>query len=110
MQNQTKNWTCYEQQPLASVTTTSSTATQFSTAGGKGATDARLINRGTVDVFVAFGDSTVVAYASASAAGKKQYLVRAEEDLIVEKGLGQYFAAITDTGTSILMVEAGQGN
>lgn len=110
MQNQIKNFQCYEQQPLTSVTTSASAAKQFTTTAGQGACDARIVNYGTVACQIKFGDATVVAVNTAAAAGTAQHYLLPGEDIIVSKDQAQYFSAITDTGSTSIIVHAGQGN
>ncbi len=109
MQNQNRNWCCFERQVITTVSTTAS-STHFTTTLGIEASDARIINTGANAMNVRFGDSSVTAMNTAGSAGVKEYYLQPSQDIVVEKSQAAYVSAITDSGTSSLVIEAGQGN
>lgn len=108
MQNQIKNFQCQEQQVLTATTSTQTVT--FATADAQAASDARIVNTGTVGVQIKFGDSTVTAVNSASASGTAQHYLLPGEDIIVSKDQATSFAAIADSSTAKIFVHAGRGN
>lgn len=69
-----------------------------------------IVNNGTQGAQIAFGNSSVVAVNTASAAGTNQVYVAAGSTLTVGTNGNQYFSAITDTSTTSLILHLGAGS
>ena len=115
-----QNFACVEQRSNLAIGTTASAAAQFTYANvplssvncnvSTNGTDCMVINTGAVGAQLAFGGSTVVAVNTAAAGGTKQYFIPAGAVMIVSKGANLWWSAITDTGTTGLILHAGQGD
>ena len=97
-----QNFSCGKQVNNTSIGTTASAAALMSVSPNF--TDCMIVNNGTQGAQVAFGGSGVVAVNTAAAGGTTQVYVPAGTNG------NQYFSAITDTGTTSLIVHAGAGS
>lgn len=106
---ESRNFACFEQQPLA--VTGSNSQGSFTTVEGQNAKGCLVANYGSAGVQLKFGPTAQTAVVTASAAGTKQYYIPAGAVMTIEKGSGAlFFAAITDTGTTNLILMAGEGS
>lgn len=104
-----RNFACYEQQPLS--VTSSNSQGSFSTVDGQNAKGCLIVNYGSAGVQLKFGPNAQTAVATASAGGTKQYYIPAGAVMTVEKGSGAlFYAAITDSGSTSLILMAGEGS
>lgn len=109
-----QNFTSAIQRSNTSVGTTASAAALLTTSPNY--PDVMVVNNGTAGVQLAFGNNTVVAVNTAAAGGTTQVYIPAGAVMIV--GLGnaagvtgnQYYSAITDSGTSSIILHVGAGS
>ena len=103
-----QNFSCGKQVNNTSIGTTASAAALMSVSPNF--TDCMIVNNGTQGAQVAFGGSGVVAVNTAAAGGTTQVYVPAGTTMVVSTNGNQYFSAITDTGTTSLIVHVGAGS
>jgi hypothetical protein len=109
-----QNFTTAIQRSNTSVGTTASAAALLTTSPNY--VDVMVVNNGTNGVQLAFGNNTVVAVNTAAAGGTTQTYVPAGAVMTI--GLGnasgvtgnQYYSAITDSGTSGIILHVGVGS
>lgn len=91
--------------------TTSSARIAFvSTQDGIPASDILLFNSGTVNVFVAFGDSTVTALGPVNGTPANGMVLGAGSYLVFNKGINTYIAAVTASSTATVYFYQGYGS
>jgi hypothetical protein len=97
--------TAFHPEPASTVNLAVTNATgRVQLAGTRGASKAiRVVNKGSADVFIEFGDSTVVA---AVATGM---IVPANQTEVFDVGLATHMAAITAASTATLYATSGVG-
>lgn len=101
------NFTVFDQQ--VKTVTTGGVSGQFS-ANGQKATQVMLVNTGSAGCQVIFSaTSPPTAVNSASASGTRQIYVPAGAVITTEVGNCNYFNAITDSGSTQLILHAGEG-
>lgn len=104
-----QNFNCREVQ-IGAATSTSSLAT-FTTIEGVDALDCRVVNIGTVGVWVlAVPPAGTVKNIAGGVAGTKASYILPGEDIVIGKGKNANIALITDTGTAQVILHAGTGS
>lgn len=91
--------------------TNSSTPGTFTTVGGIAGLDCLVENTGTNGAFLAFGMASppTVKNTSGGVAGTAAIYIPASAIMVIGKGAQPYFAAITDTSSTTLIIHAGRG-
>lgn len=104
------NFNSYEQQPLLSVGTSSSSGS-FTTSVAQAALDVMIMNYGSNGAQVLLSSAaSPVAVNTSGAAGTSQYYIPPGAVLVVAKNGAKNFAAITDSSTTNLVFHAGSGS
>lgn len=112
---QNPNFSAYPEQQVLAVTTTSA-AGAFVTSLGINGEDVCIYNNGTSAAQVVFSTTAsptavnTAAVAAAFATGTQQVFVAPGSYTTWRKGQAAYFAAITDTSTTSLILLAGRGS